>query len=162
MEESLIKEVLSHFDVEELSDLRTVNPLTLAYIGDCFYDFVIRSVVVSKYHTKPMYLHRKTAKYAKAEAQAAIVELLADSLTEEETAVYKRGRNAKSPTSAKNASITDYRKATGLEALIGYLYLKGEEKRAIELIKTGVSLYTPNESDAAEPKNTYRKGNANE
>ncbi len=155
MEESLVREILKHFDVEEITDLRTVNPLTLAYIGDCFYDFVIRSVVVSKYHTKPMYLHRKTTKYAKAQAQAAIIELLMDSLTEEEISVYKRGRNAKSPTSAKNASITDYRKATGLEALIGYLYLNGEEKRAIELIRSGIELYTPNESDGAEAKNTF-------
>jgi ribonuclease-3 family protein len=73
----------------------------------------------------------------KAQAQAKLIEALADELTDEETSVYRRGRNAKSYTTAKNASVADYRKATGLEALIGYLYLKNEEDRILELIDTG-------------------------
>ena len=80
-----------------------------------------------------------TLAYMKAQAQAAMIEALEPELTEEELAIYKRGRNAKSYTSAKNASILDYRKATGLEALIGYLYLSGREERVLFLIKEGIS-----------------------
>ena len=83
-------------------------------------------------------LHKKTVAYVKAQTQASMIEALLPYLTEEEEAVYKRGRNAKSYTSAKNASIGDYRKATGMEALVGYLYLTGQEARIMELIKTGL------------------------
>ena len=76
--------------------------------------------------------------WKEAQTQASMIEALLPYLTEEEEAVYKRGRNAKSYTSAKNASIGDYRKATGMEALVGYLYLTGQEARIMELIKTGL------------------------
>lgn len=83
-------------------------------------------------------LHRKTVTYVKAQTQAAMIEALIEELTEEELTVYKRGRNAKSYTSAKNASIGDYRKATGLEALMGYLYLQDNLPRIIELMQIGL------------------------
>ena len=70
--------------------------------------------------------------------QAEMIEKLLPMLTEEEAEVYRRGRNAKSPTMAKNATMSDYRKATGFEALMGYLYLKDEFERLVELVKTGV------------------------
>ena len=139
MEESisLLDLIKQSFELKEV-DIRAYSPLTLAYIGDCVYDLVIRAVVVERGNEPANKLHKKTVAYVKAQTQAAMIEALLPYLTEEEEAVYKRGRNAKSYTSAKNASIGDYRKATGMEALVGYLYLTGQEARIMELIKTGL------------------------
>lgn len=139
MEESisLLDLIKQSFELKEV-DIRAYSPLTLAYIGDCVYDLVIRTVVVERGNEPANKLHKKTVTYVKAQTQAAMIEALVPFLTEEEEAVYKRGRNAKSYTSAKNASISDYRKATGMEALVGYLYLTGQEARIMELIKTGL------------------------
>ncbi len=131
---SLLALLKKEFDCREI-DIRTYSPLTLAFLGDCIYDLVIRTVVVERANTSPNTLHNKKSRLVKAETQAAMAEAIADELTEEELAVYKRGRNAKSYSSAKNASITDYRKATGLEALYGYLYLTDRMDRMIELVK---------------------------
>ena len=139
MEESisLLDLIKQSFELKEV-DIRAYSPLTLAYIGDCVYDLVIRTVVVERGNEPANKLHKKTVAYEKAQTQASMIEALLPYLTEEEEAVYKRGRNAKSYTSAKNASIGDYRKATGMEALVGYLYLTGQEARIMELIKTGL------------------------
>lgn len=139
MEESisLLDLIKQSFELKEV-DIRAYSPLTLAYIGDCVYDLVIRTVVVERGNEPANKLHKKTVAYVKAQTQATMIEALLPYLTEEEEAVYKRGRNAKSYTSAKNASIGDYRKATGMEALVGYLYLTGQEARIMELIKTGL------------------------
>lgn len=139
MEESisLLDLIKQNFELKEV-DIRAYSPLTLAYIGDCVYDLVIRTVVVERGNEPANKLHKKTVAYVKAQTQASMIEALLPYLTEEEEAVYKRGRNAKSYTSAKNASIGDYRKATGMEALVGYLYLTGQEARIMELIKTGL------------------------
>ena len=115
--DSYLKEQFGIPDV----DIRTYSPLTLAYIGDGIYDLVIRSVVVAKGNT-----------------QAEMMEVLLPLLTEEEAEVYRRGRNAKSPTMAKNATMSDYRKATGFEALMGWLYLKDEFPRLVELVRIAV------------------------
>lgn len=122
------------FDVPDV-DIRTYSPLVLAYIGDGVFDLVIRSVVVGKGNTKANKLHQRTSQIVKAHTQAEIIEYLQDKLTEEEADVYRRGRNAKSPTMAKNATMADYRKATGLEALVGYLYLTDRFERLVELIR---------------------------
>ena len=119
-------------------DVRAYSPLTLAYIGDAIYELVIRTVVVERANRAANELHKRTVKYVQAGVQAAMIEALLEELTEEEAAVYKRGRNAKSHTSAKNASIQDYRKATGFEALMGFLYLTGQTERMLYLIQTGV------------------------
>ena len=116
-------------------DIKTYSPLTLAYIGDGIFDLVIRSIVVGKGNTKASRLHARTSQIVKAHSQAMMAEALEDVLTEEEADVYRRGRNAKSPTMAKNSSMTDYRRATGFEALLGYLYLKDEFERVAELTK---------------------------
>lgn len=139
MEESisLLDLIKQSFELKEV-DIRAYSPLTLVYIGDCVYDLVIRTVVVERGNEPANKLHKKTVAYVKAQTQASMIEALLPYLTEEEEAVYKRGRNAKSYTSAKNASIGDYRKATGMEALVGYLYLTGQEARIMELIKTGL------------------------
>lgn len=132
--DSYIKE---QFGIAEV-DIRTYSPLTLAYIGDGIYDLVIRSGVVGKGNTRAGELHKRTSQIVKAHTQAEMMEVLLPLLTEEEADIYRRGRNAKSPTMAKNATMSDYRKATGFEALMGWLYLQDEFERLVELVKTGV------------------------
>ena len=120
--------------------IRTYSPLTLAYIGDAVFDLVIRTVVVERGNTSANKLHQKTVTYVNARVQARMIEALMDELTEEEQMIYKRGRNAKSYTTAKNATVIEYRKATGFEALCGYLYLTGKQERMLSLIKKAISL----------------------
>lgn len=113
------------------------SPLTLAYMGDCAYEIVIRTLLVHKGNTHVDRLNKRASNLAKAGTQSQLIGAIMEQLTEEEVTIYKRGRNAKSYTSAKNASINDYRRATGFEALIGWLYLKGEFERMTELIRLG-------------------------
>ncbi len=137
MEKGINHYILEHFQIEE-QDIKTYSPLTLAYIGDGVFDLVIRSIVVGKGNTSAHQLHRQTSKIVKAASQSAMIEKILPYLTKEEEAVYKRGRNAKSGTMAKNATMVDYRRATGFEALMGYLYLKNDFSRMIELVKIGM------------------------
>lgn len=112
------------------------SPLALAYIGDGVYELFVRTKVIEEHENLPANkLHKKTVQYVKAHAQANSIDAMLPHLTEDETAVYKRGRNAKSNTTPKNADMADYRKATGFEALIGFLYLSGENGRLNELMK---------------------------
>lgn len=124
------------FGLEE-QDLRTYSPLTLAYLGDAVFELIVRTVLVERKNTQPEKLHKAATKIVKAETQARMIEFLKEDLTEEELAIYKRGRNAKAVTRAKNATMSEYRRATGFEALMGYLYLKGDTERMIELIHEG-------------------------
>lgn len=139
MEENreLLDKIKETFQCKEV-DVRAYSPLTLAYIGDSIYDLVIRTVIVERANKAVNDLHKKATHYVKAEAQAKMIHALQEDLSEEEMAVYKRGRNAKSYTTAKNASIGDYRNATGFEALMGYLYLLGRTERMLELIYLGI------------------------
>ena len=139
MEKSLIlkEKFLNEFGLEE-QDLRTYSPLTLAYIGDAIFELVVRTVLVERKNTQAEKLHKAATKIVKAETQALMIEAIKEELTEEELAVYKRGRNAKAVTRAKNATMSEYRRATGFEALMGYLYLKGDIARMLELIHLGV------------------------
>ena len=141
MEESisLLGQIKELFECRE-QDVRAYSPLTLAYMGDAIYDLIIRSVVVERGNRAANDLHKRTTRYVKAEAQAKMIMALMEELTEEEEAVYKRGRNAKSYTSAKNATIGDYRKATGFEALMGFLYLTDQTDRMLYLVKRGIEL----------------------
>ena len=131
---SYLKEQFAIPDV----DIRTYSPLALAFIGDGIYDLIIRSLVVAKGNTKAGELHRRTSQIVKAHTQAEMIDVLLPKLSVEEADIYRRGRNAKSPTMAKNATMTDYRKATGFEALMGWLYLRDEFVRIVELVKIGV------------------------
>ncbi|MCI8371600.1 MAG: ribonuclease III [Lachnospiraceae bacterium] len=133
-------EYLKQQFILEDKDLRTYSPLTLAYIGDGIYELLVRTVLISRGNAPVAKLHRKASAVVKAGAQAAVIEFLVEQelLTEEEYTIYKRGRNAYSPTRAKNASMSEYRKATGFEALAGYLYLKGDMQRLIDLVKMGL------------------------
>lgn len=141
MEESvsLLDQIKETFQCKD-ADVRALSPLTLAYIGDAIYDLIIRTVVVERANRSANDLHKKTVKYVKAEAQSKMIQELLPELTEDEEAVYKRGRNAKSYTTAKNASMSDYRKATGFEAMMGFLYLTNQIDRMLYLIKHGIEL----------------------
>ncbi len=138
MEKGLNEYILRQFGMEHV-DIRSYSPLALAYIGDGIYDLIIRSMIVGKGNTQANQLHRQTSQLVKAHTQSEMIEVLLPELTEEEMAVYKRGRNAKSPTMAKNATMADYRRATGFEALMGYLYLENQMERMMELIKTALA-----------------------
>ncbi len=115
------------------NDVRMYSPLVYAYIGDAVYGLVIRTIVVNRGNCPVNKMHRASSGLVKASAQAELMQLIMEELTEEEMAIYRRGRNANSATTAKNATIRDYRVATGFEALMGYLYLNGEKERLIEL-----------------------------
>ena len=129
------------FQMKEV-DIKEYSPLTLAYIGDSIYDLIIKSLVVNEGNRQVQKLHKETSMRVQASAQSKMMRAIQEHLTEEEHAVFKRGRNAKSVSPAKNQSITDYRRATGFEALMGYLYLKKEWKRMLELVKIGLdSMY---------------------
>lgn len=119
-------------------DVKTYSPLTLAFIGDVVYDLIIRTMVVEQGNAPVNKLHKKVSNLVKATAQVELLHKVEDMLTEEEISMFKRGRNAKSFTSAKNASITEYRIATGLEALIGYLYLDNQFARILDIIQVGL------------------------
>lgn len=105
-------------------------PLTLAYLGDTLYDLYVRTRLVASHDDSTGRLNRMAIAYVSAVGQSRGFKTVWDSLSEEEQQVARRGRNAKSPTSAKNAPIQDYRFATAMETLLGYLYLSGQEERA--------------------------------
>lgn len=139
MEKSLklLDQIKDTFGCEEV-DVKTYSPLALAFIGDGIFEIIIRTVVVERGNRSADGLHKTKSRVVNAKIQAKMAEALLSELTEEELACYKRGRNAKSHTAAKNASIAEYRKATGLEALFGYLYLQGKDERILELTKLGL------------------------
>lgn len=120
-------------------DIRTYSPLTLAYIGDGVYELIIRTLLVKQGNTHANKLHCMASSLVKASTQSAMARILKEELTEEELAVFKRGRNAHNGTMAKNATMSDYRRATGFEALIGYLYLKKDWERMLDLVKHGLT-----------------------
>lgn len=136
METNLIQ-LKELFHLED-QDLRSYSPLTLAYIGDGVYELIIRTILVKKGNCPVNRLHKKASSLVKAGAQSAIMEVIEEELTPEELSVYRRGRNAHSPTMAKHATMADYRRATGFEALIGYLYLKEDYTRMLTLVRMGI------------------------
>ena len=137
MEKGINHYILNKFGIEP-RDTRSYSPLVLAYIGDGIYDLVIRSMIVGRGNTHVNMLHKKTSQLVKAHAQSEMIGVLLVELTEEEQAVYRRGRNAHSVTMAKNATVADYRMATGFEALVGYLYLSEQYERLLELVSRGL------------------------
>lgn len=112
------------------------SPLVLAYIGDGVYELFVRNRIVSQHQDMPPHkLHILSSSHVKAHAQSNSMTVIEQMLSQEELAIYKRGRNAKSATVPKNADVTDYRRATGFEALIGYLYLKSDTDRLNQLME---------------------------
>ncbi|WP_250278526.1 Mini-ribonuclease 3 [[Clostridium] colinum] len=114
-------------------DIKQYSPLALAYMGDCIFDFCVRTYLLKQANMPANKLHQKSKALVNATSQSKMYKGLIDIVTEEEKAILKRGRNAHTNTKAKNATMIDYKNATGLEALFGYLHLKGETERINEL-----------------------------
>lgn len=123
------------------------SPLTLAYIGDGIYEIVIRTVIVDEANRQVNKIHKAASNLVKAGTQAKMIHYIMDDLTDEELTIYKRGRNAKAVTRAKNASMSEYRTATGFEALMGWLYLTGQSERMMKLIKKSVAVFTAEDNN---------------
>ncbi len=115
-----------------------VSPLLLAYAGDSIFDLVVRTYLIKKGNRQVNKVNREACFYVSAPAQAKISDGIKTMLTEEEKDIFRRGRNAKPNTKAKNASLQEYHKATGFEALMGYLYLKNDIDRVLELAQAGI------------------------
>ncbi|WP_079747567.1 Mini-ribonuclease 3 [Clostridioides difficile] len=125
----------------EKTELVTMSPLVLAYLGDTVYETYLREYLIRQNTQRKVNdLHKLAIKYVKAKAQATIIHEIEIELTEEESKIYKRGRNQKSNTSPKNADIIDYKHATGFEALVGYLYLNNEIERLQYIINKGIKI----------------------
>lgn len=120
------------------ADPKASSSIVLAYIGDCVFDLIIKMRVVGRGGRQVHKLHEETSRFVQASTQSLMMRTMQQHLTEEEHAIYRRGRNAKSVSPAKNQSITDYRRATGFEALLGYLYLKKDYERLMALVKAGL------------------------
>ena len=133
----LPQDILERFDCRE-QDVRNFSPLTLAYIGDCVYELIVRTMVVERGNRPPRKLHNESSEFSKAGTPRKIYEALLDEVTKEEADILRRGKNAHFHTKAKNATVLEYRSATALEALLGYLYLTGKMERVLELLKIGL------------------------
>ncbi|MEE3449582.1 MAG: ribonuclease III domain-containing protein [Acutalibacteraceae bacterium] len=114
-------------------NLNEISPLTLSFIGDSVYDLLVREKLVCEANRPVGVLSNKKVNMVNCKAQAETIEAIMPYLTEEEETVYKRGKNAHTTTVPKNARNIDYHRATGLEALFGYVYLKGDIERLREL-----------------------------
>lgn len=146
MEEDLIAYFKSHMDLPN-KDIRSYSPLALAYIGDAVYDLLIRTEIVAKGNCQVNKYHKQVSSIVKAESQAQLMHVLLDELTEQEHDIYRRGRNANSYTKAKNATMGNYHRATGFEALLGYLYLTEQYSRITDLILLGRKKLEPEQGD---------------
>ncbi|MBQ0145862.1 MAG: Mini-ribonuclease 3 [Lachnospiraceae bacterium] len=120
------------------ADPAQYSPLALAYLGDAVYELIVRKRVLEKGNRQVDKLHRESTKYVNAGAQADLMMKIEGLLTDEEIAIYKRGRNANAHAAPKNQDVVAYRKSTGFEALIGWLYLKGDMDRIHELVRYSV------------------------
>ncbi len=134
MDKDLFSIIRQGMELEEIN-ISDYSPLTLAYIGDSIYEIIIRTVIVDEANRQVNKIHKKVSNLVKAPTQAKMIYYIMDDLTDDELKIYKRGRNAKAVTRAKNASMSDYRTATGFEALMGWLYLTKQSDRMMELIK---------------------------
>ena len=122
-------------------EARRLNPLQLAFLGDGVYELFIREYLLSDNTALNVHkLHKEAINYVRAHGQSEIIKAIESQLTEEELYIYKRGRNAKSATVPKNADVTEYRFATGFEALVGYLYLIDDEERLGFILKKSLEI----------------------
>jgi ribonuclease-3 family protein len=116
------------------NQVRMMNPLVLAYIGDTVYDLFVRTFLIYTCDVSVHQLHLKSISFVNAGSQSETLHEIGDLLTDDEKYIVRRGRNAKSSTIPKNADVTEYRRATGFECLLGYLFLSGQEERLCEII----------------------------
>ncbi len=139
--DEIFKFNIENFEALQIFDAANqFSPLVLAYIGDAIYELIIRTLTLKKGNRAVNKLHKDSISLVKANTQAIFGKSIKDELSDEELIIYKRGRNAKSHSVAKNASISDYRYATAFEALLGYLYLNKRMDRIIYLIKKALIL----------------------
>ena len=120
---------MKFFENMTIEQAKMLSPLSLAFVGDAVYTLYARSKVIQHSDAKNGALHTEATKLVKASGQAEMADAILDLLNEEEMGVYKRARNSKTHSVAKNASIGDYKKATGFEALVGFLYITGQQER---------------------------------
>ena len=132
---SIHSDILRSIEITRPADPLSLPALTLAYLGDTVYDLYVRTYLAETLHLKVHALHLEAAKIVCAKGQALALRRIEAALTDEEQAAYRRGRNAHSGTVPKHADVRDYRVATGLEALLGHLYVKGEDARIGELMR---------------------------
>ena len=133
----LPEKIKEQFEIKD-TDINTYNPLTLAFIGDSVYETIVRTMVVSKGNKSVNALAKDKNKLVNAKTQSRIAEILTEYYTEEEADIYRRGKNAKTANHSKSAAYGEYHRATGLEAVFGYLYLTGKLDRCLELFKTAL------------------------
>ena len=119
--------------------VNTYSPLALAYLGDAVYELVIREWILQNHNTTPKEMNKAAVRCVSARAQAAAAEKILPLLNAEEADILRRGRNAHPGTTSRHASVKEYRSATALEALTGYLYLTGQKERLKELILAGLA-----------------------
>lgn len=122
------------------NEILRYSPLTLAYLGDAVLELLVRRRLVDKNTCAPASLHKKALNFVSATAQSEAFKRVEELLTDEEKAIYRQGRNAKNSAAAKHSSVVDYRRATGFEALFGYLHLQGDDKRIEELFLAAYNL----------------------
>lgn len=142
MEENLENQNLLNLFSKNLSlgEVKAINPLTLAYIGDAVYEIYIRKYLVLEHPLKVNELNKRCIKFVKATAQKNVVNSIEGELTEEEIRIIKRGRNSSPKTVPKHTQLIDYKLATGFEALLGYLYLLGDQKRLEYIIEQAIKI----------------------
>jgi len=128
-------EIPDHADTVDHVDPDMLNPLVLAFLGDSVFDLYIRTMLIMNEKGNVNKLHRAATDYVKSGAQARIAKDISNMLSDEEKDILRRGRNAHSGYIPKNAVVSEYRIATGFEALIGYLYLKGNNERLMEILR---------------------------
>jgi ribonuclease-3 family protein len=133
MDENFFKSLNADAGISR-GDLNSYSPLVLAYVGDAVYEIFIRTLLVSHGNAPVNKLHRQSIGFVRAKAQSDTIHALMESLSAEELDIVRRGRNAKSGSIPKNADVTEYKYATGFESLLGYLYLKGDYSRLLELL----------------------------
>ena len=133
MFDNFISGTVNDFEMNE-ADVRNLQPLVLAYVGDAIYEAFIRTMLVTGKKANVHVLHKSSVQYVKAKAQADIIHRIHDRLSQDEQDIVRRGRNAKSATVPKNADVSDYRYSTGFEALVGFLYLTNNIARLKEIL----------------------------
>lgn len=121
-------------------DVKQLNALALAYMGDAVYETAVREHLLRSGRVKPNVLHREATKYVSAKSQAKVIQYMVqvDFLTEEELAVMRRGRNAKSGSVPKNTDVGTYKSSSAFEAVIGYLHLLGRTERVQQIIEASI------------------------
>lgn len=155
MEQSIIGYMKEQLNIEQV-DVRNYSSLALAYLGDCVFELLIRTMIVSKGNAPVHKYHQRASAIVNAHSQADMMKEMETYLTPEEFSVYKRGKNSKPATMAKNATAKEYKSATGMEAVLGYLYLKGEYTRLIDLVKIAIDIWE-NEHGESFPQEENKK-----